>query len=168
MPHSSTQQELANNDARYFLAKQQLESLLDQPPLNHAQKDASKKLISHIEQLKNKEHLSLIDAAQLLDDTAALLNNNLSPDEYRQKAQSVQGHPSVGMKILGALMITLGSLIAGVCIIIAATTGITLSGEGLTGAGILAAGIGLFSGGVRSGLSQKMCDLANSTSIVHV
>lgn len=166
MPYNSTQQKLPDNGARYLRAKKQLESLLEQQSLNNTQRECSQKLISHIEQLKQKEHLSLVDAAQLLDDTAALLSNNLSPEAYRQKAQNVQGHPSVAMKIVGALMITLGSLIAGVCIVIAATTGLTLSGEGLTGAGILAAGIGLFSGGVRSGLSQEMCDLANSSPTI--
>lgn len=81
-----------------------------------------------------------------------------------KKRKQSREAPSVGMKILGALMMTLGALVTGICIALAATTGITFSGEGLTGAGVLAAGMGMFSGGVRSGLSHAMCELANSAT----
>jgi hypothetical protein len=56
----------------------------------------------------------------------------------------------MGMNVLGALMIALGTIVSGLCITLAVIIAITLSGEGLIGAGILASGIGLFSEGMRS------------------
>ena len=61
-------------------------------------------------------------------------------------------------------MLALGTIIAGICIAVGATTGIVLSGEGVTGAGVAAAGIGFFSGGLRGGLSQAMTDLADKAN----
>lgn len=146
--------------ANYLAAHQQLGTLLKHRLLGDAQRQCSQNVMNQIEQLKKDGKLPITTATELLNDTRALLTNEMTAEAYKAKAQTVQGSPSSGLKILGALMITLGTLVTGLCITLAATIGITLSGEGVVGAGILAAGIGLFSGGVRSGLSLVMNELA--------
>lgn len=136
--------------------------MLEKEPLNSSKKHYTQKVIEQIEKLKKDGNLSIPESIELLNDTKTLLNAPGTAEAYRAKAQTVKGNPSVGMKILGALMIVLGGIVAGLCIAIAATIGITLSGEGLIGAGILAAGIGIFSGGMSSGLSKAMTELADN------
>ena len=162
MSLKQTQDHSNHHALHYLAAKEELEQLLAREPLNSSKKQYAQKVISQIDKLKNDRKLPISQATELLNDTKSLLNHSMPADAYRAKAQTLQGNPSMGMKILGALMIALGAIVTGLCLTLAATIGITLSGEGLIGAGILAAGVGLFSGGMRSGLSKAMNELAES------
>lgn len=162
MPFKQIHQSPNHVAEHYLTAKQRLNVVLECLRLNESQKLCVQNVITQIEQLANAKTLTYPAATDLLNDTAALLNNTMTAEAYHKKAQTVQGKPSLGMKVLGALMITLGAVVAGLCATLAAATGITLSGEGFFGAGMLAAGIGIFSGGARSGLSQAMSELANN------
>lgn len=162
MPLEQTQDHADVHAVNYRAAKTELDKLLEKEPSNSSKKQCAQKVINQIEQLKHDGKLSLPDASELLKDTKALLNHSMTPEVYRAKAQTLQGSPSISMKTLGALMIALGTIVTALCATLAATIGIKLSGESLIGAGILAAGIGLFSGGMRSGLSKAMNELADS------
>ncbi len=155
-------QDLNPQAMSYLAAKEQLERLLETEPLNNPRRQHAQKVIDQIEKLKKDGKLSIPDSTELLNDTKALLNHTMTPEAYRAKAQKVQGNPSLGMKILGGLMMALGAIVAAACIALAAITGIVLSGEGVSGAGVLAAGIGIFSGGMRAGLSKAMNELADN------
>lgn len=160
MPSSQDHTNL--HESHYLTAKNELEELLRNEPLNSSKRECTQKVIKQIEKLKKDGKLPISDSTELLKNTKDLLSNLMTPDAYRAKAEIVQGSSSPGMKILGGLMIALGFVVTGLCIAIAATVRITLSGEGVIGAAILAAGLGLFSGGMRSGLSQAMNELADS------
>lgn len=162
MPLKQTQDHADFHGVNYLAAKTGLEQLLEKDLSDSSKKQYTQKVINQIEKLKNDGKLPVPDATELLNDTKALLNHSMAPDAYRAKAQTLQGSPSVSMKVLGALMIALGAIVTALCATVAATAGITLSGEGLIGAGVLAAGIGLFSGGMRSGLSKAMNELADN------
>ena len=91
---------------------------------------------------------------------------------YKNKAQNVQGNPSLGMKILGGLMITLGIIVVATCFALAIggsflppvllVETFVLPVAGTAGIGITAAGIGIFSGGMCAGLSKVMDQLAET------
>jgi VPS inhibitor protein E len=162
MPLKQTQDHTNFYALNYLAAKTELEKLLEKEPLNSSKKQHAQKIINQIERLKNDGKLPIPDSTELLNDTKALLNHSMAPEAYRAKAQNLQGNPSMGLKILGALMIALGTIVTALCITLTTVIGITLSGEGVIGAGILAAGIGIFSGGMRSGLSKAMNELADS------
>jgi VPS inhibitor protein E len=162
MPLNQTQDQTNFYEVNYLTAKKELEQLLENEPLNSSKRQCTQQIIFQIEKLKKDGKLPILDSTALLNDTKALLNHSMTPESYREKAQTVQGSSSIGMKILGSLMIALGAIVTALCIAIAATIGIKLSGEGVIGAGVLAAGIGLFSGGMRSGLSKAMNELADN------
>ncbi len=147
--------------SNYIAAKEELEQLVNTLVLTGEQKKCIKKIIEHIQEIKKQEPDSIPELTEILKDTKALLMNEMTRKAYKIKAEKVQGSPSIAMKVLGGLMIALGTLITFVVGTLAAY-GITLSGEGAVGAGILAAGIGLFAGGMRSGLSKAMFNLADA------
>lgn len=149
-----------NSETEYTAIKKELAVLLKRELTDSKQNQSAQKVIDQIEKLKSARKLSLSDSIELLKDTKNLLNGTLSTDAYREKGKKIQGKPIIGLKILGALMIALGTLISAVCITLAAAIKIKFTGEGVLGAGLLAAGIGIFAGGVRGGLSKSMIELA--------
>lgn len=152
----STDESLEN----YSAAKAKLERAFASQLLRSPQNlQKARELLVHVEKLKVDGKQELVDLTAILDDTASLLNHSMTVADYRVKAEKVQGSPSLGMKIAGGLMIGLAGLIGLVCGALA-SVGILLTGESVVGAGILAAGIGLFSGGLRSGLSAAMNEVA--------
>lgn len=152
----STRESLDNYEAAKAKLERAFGSQLLRSPQNQTK---ARELLAHVEGLKVKGKQDLVDLTEILDDTASLLNHSMTVADYRAKAENVQGSSSLGMKIAGGIMIALAGLVGLACGALA-MVGIILTGESVVGAGVLAAGIGLFSGGLRSGLSAAMHDVA--------
>ncbi len=148
--------------AHYKSALQKLKEQLQQDTLDAQIREHAKKVVSQIEALKTEGKESLIDLTKILNNTQSLLKGEMTVKDYQTEAKTVQGKPSMGMKVLGGLMVALGLAVAAVGVTLAAT-GIGVIAGAVTaavGVGILAAGIGLFAKGKQSGLSRAMDELA--------
>jgi hypothetical protein len=167
MSLEETQEQTHFHEVSYLLAKKELARLLEHEPLNSSKKKCTQRIIDQIEQLKKSDKLLSAEATSLLDDTVALLNNSMTPEAYQEIARTVQGRSSLAMQILGGLMITLGALVSAAFVAVAAVVGFKPSADGIAAATVLVAGIGLFSGGVRSGLSKSMNELADEVRLTH-
>jgi hypothetical protein len=67
-------------------------------------------LLKLIQQAEKLEPSSVLN--EQLNMTYSMLIGALSPEKYMEKARELQGEPSLGWKVLGGLMMTLGILMA--------------------------------------------------------
>lgn len=105
---------------------------------------------------------TLINAVK---NTNALLKQKMNAEEYNNFAKKVRGNPSMGIKILGALLIALGALVA-IAGIVCAATGVGIVpgiGAAVVGTGSVLLGASLFR---PKELAKAMNDLESSTSEV--
>lgn len=147
-------------EVHYLTAKNELARLLKEEPLESKKRHYAEKIMAQIGHLKKAGKLPNANATELLENTTGLLNGSITPDFYKEKAQKVQGSPSLAMQILGGLMMALGALVAAAFVAVAAVVGFKPSADGIAAATVLVAGIGLFSAGFRAGLSKSMDNLA--------
>lgn len=160
MPAHQSFGENNSNTLSYIHAKARLEATLRAELAPNPTHQKARALLEQVERLREQGKQPIVELTKVIEDTDSLLTHNLSVADYRAQAQKVQGSPSLGMKLLGGLMIGLALLVGAACAALA-YVGITLSGESLLGAGALAAGVGLFSTGLRSGLSLAMNEVAD-------
>lgn len=116
-------------------------------------------IISQVQQLEKQGHPSKTDLTEILSRTHALLHGNIQIENYYRFAKKAHGSPTTGMKVLGALMIALGTLAIAAGIVIAATG----TGFGI-GVGVAAAGVAISASSALffapKGLSEAMTSLA--------
>ena len=162
------------DERAYQDALQQLQDLKTQPHLI-ALDEPLDRVIAEVEALKASGKESTAELTEALNKTYLRLTNQMLSDAYIAIANTMEGHPSTGMKVLGALMITLGLAIVALGVMFApvlaslATT-LALTGAvatavvgtsvGLTGTAFVAPGITFFAKGFQqSGLSKAMSDV---------
>jgi hypothetical protein len=111
-------------------------------------------LLSHVEKLYNKGE-NLKDLITAVNSTYFLLNDEEVMDDYLATANQMKGHASLGLKVLGILMVALGAAVAAFGVV----TGLTGVDLGLTagaGTALAATGMGIFLSGTQGGLSKSM------------
>ncbi|ARB90893.1 hypothetical protein [Legionella longbeachae] len=152
--------------ALYKNALQKLKEQLQQETLDAQTRNHAQKVVRHIEALKAEGKESIVDLTKILKNTDSLLKNEMPVKDYQIEAKTVQGKPSMGMKILGGLMFALGLAVVAVGITLAASGIGVVAGAATAavGLGVLAAGIGVFAKGKQSGLSKAMDELALTTA----
>lgn len=151
--------------------RQALEALTRKINTLNEDSDVYKKtmeLRTQVEFLKKTGQESIAILTQVVQDTQALLNKSadMEPAAYLAHAKNMQGKPSLGLKILGGIMIALGAIVAALGAAAALTGIATVPGAaGATaGVAVLAAGIGIFATASKTdGLSKTMSDLAEAT-----
>lgn len=93
----------------------------------------ARKMIEQIEKLKREGVTPVAELTKSLRNTNSLLQGKMTPEHYQIYAKKVEESSTLGMKILGGLMIALGLLLI-VAGIIATTEGFLL--DGFTGMGL--------------------------------
>ena len=127
-------------------------------------KEALSLLLSKVLSLQEQ---NTTQATEILKLTHQRLTNKIDHEHYNSVAKTMQGKPSVAMKIVGGLMAALGLALAGLSIAfapailaIAGTTAASVAIAGGSGA-IAATGFGIFAVGFRqTGMSGAMKDLS--------
>ena len=114
-------------------------------------------LIAHIKKLKKDGKEPTSELIEALTKTHLRLTDKLSSERYKEYANTVQGKSSVGLKILGGLMVALGiaAIVAGAALLPAAA-GIAI---GFTGLLLGAGGIGLFAINRQKGLAKAIYNI---------
>lgn len=115
-------------------------------------------VINQVELLKKQGYHPKAELIKALSQTLSLLQGKIMAEDYEYFAKQAQGRPSMGMKILGGIMIALGILVITTGIILAATgVGIVAGlGTAAAGAGIGGLGATFFA---QRGLSKAMSTL---------
>ncbi|MCA0403520.1 MAG: hypothetical protein LCH30_06935 [Proteobacteria bacterium] len=126
-------------------------------------------LIKHIETLHYENKISKAELYLVAEATNQYIESEITSKQYHKLAKEVEGQASLGMKILGLVMITLGALIlaAGLAITITSTAsflGAAAAPIGVgtmsLGAASIAAGIGVFAKkGCQHGLAKSLTAL---------
>ena len=153
-PLGSSIENLETTKNSYHSALDNLENFKTQNPL--LQRRVTE-LLHEVRKLNNKKPELQPDLENILKDTQDLLENKLSPKDYQDKANQVQGSPSKALQIIGASMATIGTglLASGVA---------AIPGGFMLGTGVVTAALGctFFVANGRSGLSKKMNNVANA------
>ena len=161
----------------YATALSRLEALRqqDHPDIN----TLIGELVTCVEQLKNEGKESIAELTSVLNVTYQRLTGELADSkEYEDYANKVEGKPSIGMKILGGIMLALAVAVTILGIVfapalasvaaVAFTKGVAVAAMGVTvgatGAALTVAGIGFFASGGRSGLSKAMHNVHEKAS----
>lgn len=145
----------------YFAAVRLLQHVAE---LNDSKSEITHKtneLIAQVHQLFENDELSLSEALDVIQNTRRLLVGEVTVEEYKQSAQTMEGKPSLGLKILGGIMMALGVAIAAVsAALIPATASTSVFG---VASGALISGLGytLFDAGRSYGVHKTMSQLSN-------
>lgn len=129
------------------------------------------KFLATVDELKNKGSEHKKDLTEALIQTYHRLTGNLPPKAYEDIAETMQGKPSLGLQILGGVMLALAAAVVALGVVYfpvlltaaavltltgATATIVTASTLGVTGAGLAAGSLGLFAAGYQKGLSRDM------------
>ncbi len=132
------------------------------------------KLIEHVKKLKQEKKTPIADLTDALSCTYLRLTNQLDPTPYHDIALKMQGKTSIGLKLLGGLMLTLGitAAILGIVFfpaLVGVSAAVTLSGVGATATAATGVattsvlfglgGAALFANSRQKGLSAAMSKL---------
>lgn len=117
-------------------------------------------LIVQIEKLKESGKESIVELTNILLATHKRLNNQMDVDAYQNLAKTTQGKPSLGMKILGGIMIAIGAVLIILGIIATAALGPQNSVIIAAGAVTTASGVGFFKSGTPTGICKLMNNIA--------
>lgn len=117
-------------------------------------------LLRYVETLNNSGKELITTLTMVLEDTLAMLKEDkgMTPKEYHKKANAMQGKPSLGLNILGGLMMALAVAAIAAAVALAATGfGVVLATtSAVTGAVALTMGGLSFFAAHRTGLSKAM------------
>ena len=117
-------------------------------------------LLRYVETLNNSGKELTTTLTMVLEDTLAMLKEEkgMTPKEYHKKANAMQGKPSLGLNILGGLMMALAVAAIAAAVALAATGfGVVLATtSAVTGAVALTMGGLSFFAAHRTGLSKAM------------
>ena len=161
-----------NELVEYITAFSALEALLQQK--SQAECNAYiRKLMFQVERLKNEASEPVPVLTDVLNVTYQRLIGEFNPVDYEKIANTMQGKASMGMKVLGGIMLALGIAVAALGIVfspvlvlatatvMSTTAAIALTGVavGSTSASLAIPGVGFFAQGLQTGLSKAMCDV---------
>lgn len=137
-------------------------------------KDKASELVSHLNNLEKEGKISKAELCLVANATYHYLKKDgrITAQQYQKLANEVEGHGSLGMKILGIVMIALGVLAIAVGAVItftsvasglgAAATPVGIGGMAL-GSASFATGIGLFATkGCQHGLAKRITEVQNA------
>ncbi|MCA0403518.1 MAG: hypothetical protein LCH30_06925 [Proteobacteria bacterium] len=137
-------------------------------------KDKASELVNHLDNLEKEGEISKAELCLVANATYHYLKNDdrITAQQYQKLANEVEGHGSLGMKILGIVMIALGALAIAVGAVItftsvasglgAAATPVGIGGMAL-GSASFATGIGLFATkGCQHGLAKRITELQDA------
>ena len=172
------------HDIAYIEARKQLLALMQSDPTLEKLAQPVTNLLAEIKKLKEKGTEKNTDLIQVLVNTYLFLNRedpqHISQEVFDAYVETVEGHPSAGMKVLGVLLVALGLAVATLGILFApvlvgglmTAAGTVLSGMaaqiivgsavGLTTVGLFETGRRSFTNGLQNGLSKVMRDVSDA------
>ena len=160
---ATTPADISEDDA-YTIAFNKVAALNSQP---HTEVNRLiNKLINQVESLKGKEPTPTLTAA--LEQTYARLTSPLTPATYKaynDLAQTMQGHSSTRMKVLGGIMLALSLAALTLAVVFAPVPlALTATTAALSGTSVLSAAtsFGLFAASSKTGLAKDMSNINNT------
>ena len=121
-------------------------------------------VVTQVKTLKEANRASVSDMVKVLESTLELLDDEIEITDFRALAQTMQGSASLGMQILGGLMMALGVAVAAVATgMVVPSVAVAAAVAGMTIPSVTTAviGMGFFAYGREKGLAKAMNSLTS-------
>jgi VPS inhibitor protein E len=157
---STTMQDDIQQQEKYKDARDALQAMQWGRKVGSKMKIQLQKLLTKVEDLKTSGSFCIAELTKILTETQELLEETLPPSDYKKIADQIHGSPSLGMRVIGGIMLAIGAIAAAFALTAIATPIATATATMF----LLTSSVCFFSGR-RHGLSEVMNNIVTEAEL---